>query len=624
MPKPVSIFDTEFETEMVTLERIDNQKRSILRSYYTRGTKSQKVLGQDIKPHTLLLQNVSFGLKSRFQALLGLLENELSDQMRHFVLSGSSITSAKLNPILESIEKNCRQSLVSIAVTDLHNPLKKSTVAQLCSMLACKSGSRYVLTIERCCVSNQTMSCLLSQLQSTKQLNLNELGLTDDSVFQIPALLGSPVCKLQSLSLRNNCIRIEGALALAQGLIDNTSLRMLDLTNNQIGSKGTMLICEALKENKHMLSLFLNGNKIGTEGAYAMSDLLIDKQNNLQELHMAWNLICSTGLNSLFTALAMSNRTLKFLDISYNFVDISVMHSLRLMIERTDSLKYLCVNDLHRFNDRAASALISSLQANQSLRMLDVKLTTRDFYERLLSEVNSVRGEKIEFRRDAKLLVRPKRVEEDRHERREKEYLSKSVEKLRTIHDELIEPVSINMVTPDFQQPRKQLVPEMKSTKAQARSQQKPQLNQRHSRVAPEVSRKLTYKASRRPFHSFQQRSVSLDPPAIAASQSLDNPQFMLAPAQKQEQLQYTFSKHNEKLESINEESKTEVISPFGQQSVNNQSPQLNTSSQWNSNIGHSPGMIDAGNTQKSVSFKQSMTNESKSRVSLRTSKRKS
>lgn len=108
-------------------------------------------------------------------------------------------------------------------------------------------------------------------------MNLCELYLNDDSIFEMPALLSSSVCKLQSLSLRNNNIRIEGAMALAQGLIDNTSLRMLDLTNNQIGSKGTMLICEALRDNKHMLSLFLNGNKIGTEGAYAMSDLLLDK-----------------------------------------------------------------------------------------------------------------------------------------------------------------------------------------------------------------------------------------------------------------------------------------------------------------------------------------------------------
>ena len=122
-----------------------------------------------------------------------------------------------------------------------------------------------------------------------------------------------------------------------------------------------MLICEALKGNKCMLSLFLNGNKIGTEGAYAISDLLIDSKNNLLELHMAWNLICNTGLNSLFTALAMTNQKLKFLDISYNFIDINVMHNLRLMIERNCTLKYLSINDLHRFNLRAVNSLVSSL-----------------------------------------------------------------------------------------------------------------------------------------------------------------------------------------------------------------------------------------------------------------------
>ena len=40
MPKPVSIFDTEFETEMVTLERIDNQKKQILKSYLPKGSKT--------------------------------------------------------------------------------------------------------------------------------------------------------------------------------------------------------------------------------------------------------------------------------------------------------------------------------------------------------------------------------------------------------------------------------------------------------------------------------------------------------------------------------------------------------------------------------------------------------
>lgn len=123
-------------------------------------------------------------------------------------------------------------------------------------------------------------------------------------------------------------------MALAQGLIDNTTVRLLDLSSNQLGSKGVMLLCESLKGNKNIQSLFLNSNNVSSDGAFAVADLLMDEKSSLLEVHLGWNLICNTGLNSLFTALAMSNTKLKFIDVAYNFMDISVMHSLRLMLER--------------------------------------------------------------------------------------------------------------------------------------------------------------------------------------------------------------------------------------------------------------------------------------------------
>lgn len=189
-------------------------------------------------------------------------------------------------------------------------------------------------------------------------------------------------------------------------MIDNTSVRLLDLSGNQLGSKGVMLLCESLKGNRHLQSLFLNSNNISSDGAYAVADLLIeDKSCNLLELHMAWNLICNTGLNSIFTALAMSNTKLKFIDVAYNFIDISVMHSLRLMIERNSTLKYLSLNDLHRFNPRAVESLVHSFQSNKALKMVDLKQVTQEFFEYLVEAVNEGRHEAIEFKRDAKYIV---------------------------------------------------------------------------------------------------------------------------------------------------------------------------------------------------------------------------
>ena len=45
---------------------------------------------------------------------------------------------------------------------------------------------------------------------------------------------------------------------------------------------------------------------------------------------------------------------------------------------------------------------------NHGLRMVDLKLVTKEFYQYIDGKVNGIKGEKIEFRRDPKFLVRPK------------------------------------------------------------------------------------------------------------------------------------------------------------------------------------------------------------------------
>ena len=84
----------------------------------------------------------------------------------------------------------------------------------------------------------------------------------------------------------------------------------------------------------------------------------------------------------------MSNTKLKFIDLAYNFMDITVLHALRRMLERNSTLKYLSLNDLHRFNERAIESLIPSIAANQSLKMIDLKQVTREFYEYITEGVN--------------------------------------------------------------------------------------------------------------------------------------------------------------------------------------------------------------------------------------------
>ena len=132
----------------------------------------------------------------------------------------------------------------------------------------------------------------------------------------------------------------------------------------------------------------MNSNNVSSDGAYAIADLLLENRCHVMELHLAWNLICNTGLNSIFTSLSMSNTNVKFLDLAYNFIDITVLHALRRMLERNKTLKYLSLNDLHRFNERAIESLIPSFAVNTALKMVDVKQVTREFYDQLCDGVN--------------------------------------------------------------------------------------------------------------------------------------------------------------------------------------------------------------------------------------------
>ena len=65
-------------------------------SCYFKKASTDPETGTQIKQQSLVLHNTTFGLKSRFQALLALIEGQLAGKVKHFVLSGSSITSNKL------------------------------------------------------------------------------------------------------------------------------------------------------------------------------------------------------------------------------------------------------------------------------------------------------------------------------------------------------------------------------------------------------------------------------------------------------------------------------------------------------------------------------------------------
>ena len=80
------------------------------------------------------------------------------------------------------------------------------------------------------------------------------------------------------------------------------------------------------------------------------------------------------------------------------------------MLMRNNSLKYFSISDLHRFNTHAVDNLVDSLLANEGLKMIDFRQTSREFFEFITESVNrrrsGAKGQLISFKRDEQFVLR--------------------------------------------------------------------------------------------------------------------------------------------------------------------------------------------------------------------------
>ena len=133
---------------MVTLERIDTQKKFLKRFFSAKGKRTG--YGRELPAGSMAMHNISFGTKGRFQALIVMLQNELNNQIRHFGIEGSSIQSAKLVAALEELTMNDSRTIQSLMLTDLSVPIKKATVSAITNRCASLTSKKVKIVIERC------------------------------------------------------------------------------------------------------------------------------------------------------------------------------------------------------------------------------------------------------------------------------------------------------------------------------------------------------------------------------------------------------------------------------------------------------------------------------------------
>lgn len=152
--------------------------------------------------------------------------------------------------------------------------------------------------------------------------------------------------KCLELYLQNNKITSKGALIIASGLKNNTTLQKLWLDSNNISDVGVHSLAKILSENNSSLkTLGLNSNSITDEGARHLAEML--KINKiLTSLRLTHNSLTDQGVQYLANALTHHNNIFESIDLSSNkfITDLSIDYFVQ-MIMRNQRLSSLSLSN---------------------------------------------------------------------------------------------------------------------------------------------------------------------------------------------------------------------------------------------------------------------------------------
>ncbi|XP_048018759.1 NLR family CARD domain-containing protein 3-like isoform X3 [Megalobrama amblycephala] len=238
-----------------------------------------------------------------------------------------------------------------------------------------------------------------------RELKLSEHELGDTRVNQISALLQDKHCQLNTLILSNCSVTEEGYKALASALRSNPShLIELDLTGNDPGQSGvkelsdllqdpnsqlkTLSLCgcritekqcviltSALKSNpSHLRDLDLSWNKLGDSGVKNLSDLLINPQVKLENLHLYGCNITEKQCVILTSALKSNPSHLRELNLSENKLgDSGVKNLSDLLMNPQFKLEKLHLQDCGITDVSSLTQSLTNSKALQFLKELDLR-----------------------------------------------------------------------------------------------------------------------------------------------------------------------------------------------------------------------------------------------------------
>ena len=171
------------------------------------------------------------------------------DQIETWYLAGNCIDEAGLQRLTSAW-------VTSNAITNIwlkRNPLGPSAFNEVYRLIT-ETANLRSLDLDQTELGNESVARLFHLLTVSlcpqlplRHLYLNAVGISTYACQAIALYLESPDCPIESLYVSNNPISDSGAIALAEGLRNNTSLRRLSMSSCGFNTKGVTAIFDALK-----------------------------------------------------------------------------------------------------------------------------------------------------------------------------------------------------------------------------------------------------------------------------------------------------------------------------------------------------------------------------------------
>ena len=226
-------------------------------------------------------------------------------------LSDNHLSDDSLVPILAAV-KNIA-CLLSLNLS--RNRFGISTSKAMAEYLDSTNCHLKALVLQSCDIDDRECARFVRALSSNSSSTIEEIDLSnnkmgssearnfiDDRIMTggeaIAEFLRSKVCRLQSLKLSYNSIRLGSAARLTDSVAGNSSLTLLDLSYNALGTDGGLGLGAALESNCTLRELVLGHCGLGSRPCFVIGTTVLDHPS-LTKLSIDWNPVGLHGARAL-------------------------------------------------------------------------------------------------------------------------------------------------------------------------------------------------------------------------------------------------------------------------------------------------------------------------------------